>query len=74
MMLKERSSGIGGPNFGEMNGSCLTLVKKRLCKNEVHGKLLRAPRMVLSKVQHRIHFDITNSWSNSNTSAPIHQN
>ena len=50
MMCKECTSRVGTPNFGEMKGSCLTLGKRQLYKTKDHGKLLKAPKMVLSKV------------------------
>ena len=49
-MLKERLSGIENLTAGEMKGMSLTSAKSRLYKNQIHGKLLKAPKMVLSKV------------------------
>ena len=46
-MLKECSSGVGNPIFGEMWGRCLTSGKKQI----FHGKLLKATKLVLSKVR-----------------------
>ena len=44
MMFKECSSGVRNPNFGEMKGRHLTLAKRQLFKNELHGQLLKAPK------------------------------
>ena len=49
-MLTESSSGGRIPNFGEMKGRRSTLAKRQLYINGFHRKLLKAPKMVLSKV------------------------
>lgn len=44
------------PNFDELKRSCLTLVKKWLYADELHDKLLKAPKFayscLLAKVNH----------------------
>ena len=46
----EHPSGVGTPNCGEMKERQLNVAKRRLYKNEFHDKLLKAPKMMLSKV------------------------
>ena len=73
--LRSISSGIGAPKFGEMKGRCLTLAKGCMYKNEINGKLLKAPEfwlLMLSKVWQLVHFYTTVSWPKSNTSASMH--
>ena len=49
-------------------GEASDLDKRWVYKNESHGKLLKAPKMVLLKVWQGVHFYINISWPKSNTS------
>ena len=44
IICKERTSELKTPNFGELKQRCLTLAKRRLYKNELYGKFLKAPK------------------------------
>lgn len=50
------------------------LAKHGLIKTEFHGKLLKTPKMVLSKVWEGVHFYIVVLWSTSNALPSFHQN
>ena len=72
-MLKERLSGIENLTAGEMKGMSLTSAKRRLYKNQIHGKLLKAPKMVLSKVWQGVHFYVAVFLTKSDASSSFHR-
>ena len=47
------------PILVNFRGKCLDLGKRLLYKKEYHGKLLKAPKMVLSRVWQEVHFRCT---------------
>ena len=49
IVSKESSSGAGIPNFGEMKGEAFDIGQRQHYRTVFHGKLMKAPKMVLSK-------------------------
>lgn len=48
IMFQECLSDVKTPNIGEMQGMHLNLARRGSNKNEINGKLLKAPKIVIS--------------------------
>jgi hypothetical protein len=70
-MVEEPTPPPPNLDFSEMKEKCPTLAKRRLCQNELHCKLPKAPKVGVLKSLIRRSFSYSRLWPKSNAS-PIH--